>query len=683
MKNIKLILCIATAATFIGFYLCHSSAVTGQASGEALAAPTGVTASDSSYTNKVMVEWDTIRGATTYRVFRNTVNDPNTAADIGSTAVNSFLDMTVPVNQTNFYWVRAENASTAGVMSASDQGTRVQQINPPPPGFPLNPPPPPAPGNPTTATKVYLGKALFWDEQMSSTRTVSCGSCHHSGNGGTDPRSVTAAALSENPGFDGALNTQDDVRGSRGVPNNQPDGTYVNVTNYGLNDQVTGRKTVSYVNAGYPQVLFWDGRALDSLTDPITGLAVPNMNVRSALESQVLSPPVSTAEMGHNGRNWNDVAMRIASSTPLALSPSVPAALNTWINGRTYPELFLEAFGTSEVTPTRIAMAIAAFERTLYTDRAPVDLDAAGITPLSASAQRGRGIFNGPGNCNACHVGPLFTDNQFHDIGVRPEGEDTGRFQVTGNPADIGSFRTPSLRNVDLRRSFFHNGKFITLEDVVDFYTRGGDFAGNANHAPAVRPFNLGPAGRTDLVNFLHTLTDPRLVNEEAPFDRPLLYMESDRVPQAYGSGRVGSGGITPQIRAISPPVAGNPNFTVSVSSALGNATARLIIGVRDRTNPLRKASGIELYNGVVATQNTGAGNGWASISIPIPENASRGQIYYARWFIQDPSAVGGYSMTQAMTFTIFAPSTYASSGTSVDDTQQFTVTATREGRGF
>src|SRR5882672_2333183 len=157
--------------------------------------------------------------------------------------------------------------------------------------------------------------------------------------------------------------------------------------------------------------------------------------------------------MGHAGRNWNDVAVRVAQSKPLAVSPAVPAGLKQWIDGRSYPELFAEAFGSSEVTPARIAMAIATYERTIYSDRTPFDASVSQITPLTAAEVRGQGVFNNA-RCNVCHAGPTFSDNQFHNIGLRPATEDTGRFQVTGTNNNIGEFRTPSLRNVELRAPY-------------------------------------------------------------------------------------------------------------------------------------------------------------------------------------------------------------------------------------
>ena len=659
MKRLKLAVCIAFIITFGSFALFRSDSVTGQTGGSAISAPTGLVASDNAYANKVGLYWDTIRGANVYRIFRSSVNDSATGVDIGTTAQNTFLDASAPAGQIFFYWVRAENGDVVSGFSAADQGSRAV-AGPPGPVPPINPPPVPL-GNPITATKVYLGKTLFWDEQMSSTRTVSCGTCHHSATGGTDARTLTATAASTNPGPNALLGDADDIVGSQGVPSNNADGTYVNIATYGLNSQVTGRKTVSYVNAAYAPLLFWDGRASNVFRDPLTNAII--LNNGGALESQILGPPVSSAEMGHAGRDWNDVAARITASKPLALVPVMPTALSTWINGRTYPELFQEAFGTPDVTPSRIALAIATFERTLYGDQTPFDKDAAGITPLTGAEQRGRGIFNAPGsNCNVCHAGSLFSDNTFRYIGVRPQTDDTGRFQQTGNNQDLGAFRVPSLRNVGLRQSYFHNGRFSTLEQVVAFYNRGGDF--NApNKPPLIHPLGLNGQQQADLVAFLrNALTDPRVTAENERFDRPTLYMESSRVPQITGTGRAGSGGITPTIKAISPPIVGNPNFTVSVSGAMGNAPAVLVIdSVDPGIGTIIPASGA--FPRVTATtQNTGAGNGWASVSVAIPDSAAVvGQNYFARWYVQDADAANGFSVSQAAQFTVFGQSSVAS----------------------
>jgi cytochrome c peroxidase len=647
MYKLKLAIITAFIFAFAAVSLWRSTDVSGQTG--TLAAPTGVLATDNLYNNKIGVYWDVIRNATAYRIFRNTVNDTSTATDLGTTAAPFFFNTTAVPGTTYFFWVRAENATTISPLSAIDTGSRTAP-NAPIPGVPppLNPPPPAPVGNNLTAAKAYLGKVLFWDEQMSATRTVSCGTCHHSGSGGTDPRSLVT-----NPGPDGVLANADDIHGSAGVPSNNADGRYVNVATYGINDQVTGRRTVAYVNAAYAPVLFWDGRATGIFSDPVSGSIL--LNGGGALESQSAGPPVATAEMGSNGRSWTDVATRIAESKPLALSTAVPTPLMTWINGRSYPDLFAEAFGTPDVTPSRIAFAIATFERTLFSDQAPVDLDAAGIAPLSAAAQRGRGVFNANG-CNACHAGSLFSDQSFRDIGVRPSTEDTGRFQVTGNNADTGTFRVPSLRNVALRHSYFHNGDFTTLNQVVAFYNRGGDFPTNPNFARGlVRPLGLGAGQQNDLVAFLQSLTDPRVANETAPFDRPTLYMESNRVPLVGGVGRAGSGGSVPTIRAISPPIVGNLNFTISLSNALGNATATLIVYTFDPGATSSVPTNAGFARIVTSTQASGAGNGWTSAVISIPNDSSLvGKTVFARWYIQDPGAQNGLAVSQVASFTVF-----------------------------
>ncbi len=136
-------------------------------------------------------------------------------------------------------------------------------------------------------------------------------------------------------------------------------------------------------------------------------------------------PILNTVEMGREGADWGDITTRLAASKPLALSPFVPPALSAWLSGRGYPGLFDEAFGTSEITPARIAMAIASYERTLFSDRAPIDLVVSEIIPEPAAEGRGREIFL-DSKCDACHRAGLFSDNRFHAIGLRPTDEDEG-----------------------------------------------------------------------------------------------------------------------------------------------------------------------------------------------------------------------------------------------------------------
>ena len=289
MQRIKLFVFLSFflfAAVFYGSRWIAPTA-SGQTEGSLLSAPVGVNASDGSYADKVGIRWEPVRNAVNYRIFRNTTNNSAAAIDVGTTAADYFFDSTAAAGQNYFFWVRAENGATVSELSSADAGLRANGNIFTGPFPPLNPPPAPA-GNPVTATKAALGKTLFWDEQLSSTRTVSCGTCHRVGEGGSDPRTIFNDTLSRNPGVDGVAGTGDDVFGSRGVPQNNADGTYTLNSFFGFNDQVTPRKAPSYLNSGYsPNGLFWDGRALDTFRDPITNAVV--LPSGASLESQVFS----------------------------------------------------------------------------------------------------------------------------------------------------------------------------------------------------------------------------------------------------------------------------------------------------------------------------------------------------------------------------------------------------------
>jgi cytochrome c peroxidase len=532
-------------------------------------------------------------------------------------------------------------------------GAAGAQGPPPPPLQPLPPPPQPA-ENPVTTAKANLGKVLFWDEQLSSTRTVACGSCHQAATGGSDPRSTMQSAHAQHPGFDGVFGTAD-VVGSPGVQQNQADGALVWSGSYGLGEQVTGRHAPSNINAAYVPELFWDGRAAATFTDPVSG-AVLEAN-RGALESQASGPPASSVEMAHLGRSWTDVAMRVGSVTPLALSMVVPSALSSWIGNRGYGELFAEAFGSAEVTASRILMAIGSYERTLVSNQTPFDSLIAGTTTLRPQEQAGFQLF-GQVNCARCHGGALTSDNAFHNTGVRPALEDSGRAIVTHNPNDAARFKTPILRNVALRHAFFHNGRFATLADVVEFYNRGGDF--NApNKDPLIVPLNLTDAQKASLVAFMgRPFTDPRVAAATFPFDQPSLFSEGGFIPRVLlENGVPGASGAAPQAVALEPPLAGNPAFTLGVFGARGGAHATLVV---DDAEPGLNAgvpgSGSFAYQQVTLS-GSAANDGRGSVSIAIPDDpALYGRVLYARWYVDDAGAVGGVAASAPVQFTIFGP---------------------------
>lgn len=511
-------------------------------------------------------------------------------------------------------------------------------------GAQLGPPPVPA-GNPLTTDKVNLGKVLFWDEQLSSTRTVACGTCHIPATGGDDPRSLTDP-LAMNPGPDGVFGNADDVLGSPGVPLSDASGLYLLTTHFGLTEQATGRRTTSAINAGYAPELFWDGRAAGEFVDPVTKEVV--LATGAALESQAVVPPVSDVEMGHLDRMWTELLTRIDDSEPLALAYQVPPPLIQYIAGRGYAELFEEAFGSAGITAARVGMAIASYERTQFTNQSPFDLylSTGEVEVFTAQEQAGQNLFSTK-SCSHCHIAPTLSDDLFHYTGVRPPAEDPGRFEVTGLDDDFGSMRTPSLRNVELRAPYMHNGRFATLEEVIDFYDRGGDFEA-ANKDPLVRELFLTQQEKDDLLAFLtRPFTDPRLAGELPPFDRPRLYTESNRVPVIEGGALAGTG---PQPVALEPPLLGNPSFTVGVHDALGGANALLVIDGADPglTPP---ASGDFAFESLVL-DGVGPGNGYGSVSLAIPADPSLiGSEWFGRWYVDEGKST---AVSPLFRFTIF-----------------------------
>ncbi len=387
-------------------------------------------------------------------------------------------------------------------------------------GLPANaqlPPPPVPPQNPITEPKRVLGKMLFWEEQLSSDDTVACGTCHQPFRSATDPRPAV------HPGLDAAFGTPDDVFGSRGVPRIDETGTPVADPLFGFEEQVTRRSAQTVFGALWSPLGFWDGRVGPGFVNPQTGqTTIPN---GGALEAQSIVPILADNEMARENRTWDDVASKLAAVTPMALATYVPPdTANALTANPTYPDLFAAAYGDPAITAERIAFAIATYERTLVPNQTRFDLGT-----LTPQQQQGLNVFQNPGSrCTVCHAPPLFTNNTFRNIGLRPIAEDTGRQGVTGDPADAGRFKVPALRNVGLKPTYMHNGRRSTLEQVIDFYLGiNGQVQFPQNQDPAIPGIAMPPQARIDLIEFLRNgLTDPRVAAETFPFDRPILAME-------------------------------------------------------------------------------------------------------------------------------------------------------------
>jgi cytochrome c peroxidase len=236
--------------------------------------------------------------------------------------------------------------------------------------------------------------------------------------------------------------------------------------------QVLKRATPPLVNCGFNTNLMWDGRA-------------------PTLEAQALGPIVAEAEMNQ------DLGELVRELSAIA----------------GYRGLFHAAYPGEGITEKTIAKAIAAYERTILAGEAPFDRWRRGdARAVDASVKRGFQVFEGKGRCNKCHEGFNFSDNGFHNIGLKePNGEvDVGRYAQRAVKVAYGAFRTPSLRDVALTAPYMHNGAYRTLEEVVDHYDRGGDV--KEHLSPNMEPLNLTAQEKADLVAFMRSLTGRQLV---------------------------------------------------------------------------------------------------------------------------------------------------------------------------
>jgi cytochrome c peroxidase len=315
--------------------------------------------------------------------------------------------------------------------------------------------------NPMTPAKVELGRKLFFDARLSADGRISCASCHDPKLAFTDGRAVAEG-----------------VGGRRGA-----------------------RNSPTLLNAMFNTGQFWDGRA-------------------DMLEDQAVQPLVNPLEMG-NG-SYDEVVSRLRA---------IPE----------YRAEFQSVFG-SEARIELVGRALAAYERTLVSGDAPFDRFVAGDqNAIGEAAKRGFALFRGRARCSRCHTFsdalPFFTDFNYHNTGVamnhpnfdrlsrrayaatetdksrdlidalakQEGGHELGRVLITHQVFDIGSYRTPSLRNVALTAPYFHDGSAKTLADVVRFYNGGG--RQNINREWDLDPLGLTEDEQRDLVAFLESLT--------------------------------------------------------------------------------------------------------------------------------------------------------------------------------
>lgn len=327
--------------------------------------------------------------------------------------------------------------------------------------------PPLAQGGAASGEMIELGRLLFFDPRLSGDGSTSCASCHIPQRGWTHGDALA-------PGYPGHR---------------------------------LWRNNPTVLNAAHFKRLMWDG-SLDSL----------EVQARAAMQAPV---------EGNGKASLQEMRLRFVPD---------------------YVERFRRVFGTEWPQLEHAWQAIAAFERTVVSDPRLVPFDrhlAGDEAALSESARRGLALFQGKAGCIRCHHGALATDEAFHALGVprqplfdshplvqiavrwqnaqrdvpravyRGLDEDLGRYYQTRDPADIGKFRTPSLRELKYTGPYMHNGVFATLREVVDFFDRGGGEA--PNKSPLLKPLGLTEQEKEDLVAFLLSLSMERPLVVAAP----------------------------------------------------------------------------------------------------------------------------------------------------------------------
>ncbi|QNJ97336.1 cytochrome-c peroxidase [Constantimarinum furrinae] len=237
----------------------------------------------------------------------------------------------------------------------------------------------------------------------------------------------------------------------------------------------------------YTENFFWDGRAV-------------------TLENQALEPVEDPIEM-HN--TWPEAVASIQADTE-------------------YPELFQDAFGTTTVDRTLVTKAIAQFVRTLISANSKFDRYTMGTAQLTPSELNGLNVFmdENRGDCFHCHGNPnspLWTDNIFHNNGLDESFTDRGRGEVTGDPREFGTFKSPSLRNLAYTAPYMHDGRFETLEEVINHYSEGLVYSSTID--PLMKKVDQGGVqlseqDKADLKAFLLTLSDPSFISNPA-FQNP------------------------------------------------------------------------------------------------------------------------------------------------------------------
>ena len=314
--------------------------------------------------------------------------------------------------------------------------------------------------NPFTEERVELGEKLFHETALSKDGSLSCASCHKEKAAFSDPRQFSV----------------------------------------GVREQLGTRNAMPLFNLAWKRSFFWDGRA-------------------PSVRAQALVPIQDPTEMDESLTN---VATKLAAQARTAAVP--PAA--------DYPALFARAFGSPEITSEKIGLALEAFVLTLTSYDSKFDRARKGEAQFTADEQRGFQLFATEydprreqfgADCFHCHGGPLFQSQSFANNGLDADFRDPGRAKVTGRELDRGKFAVPSLRNVALTAPYMHDGRFATLEEVVEHYSTGVKRSATLDPNLAKHPDGGVPLSAGDkraLAAFLRTLTDEKYLGQPAAGQR-------------------------------------------------------------------------------------------------------------------------------------------------------------------
>jgi cytochrome c peroxidase len=355
--------------------------------------------------------------------------------------------------------------------------------------------------NPLIEERVALGKKLFHEPVLSKDNTLSCASCHDARHAFSDPRRYRV----------------------------------------GVRDQVGTRNAMPLFNLAWKNSFFWDGRAPSLRAQalmPIQDHAEMDetlTNVCAKLAAVLLTPDFSPVTLA---KNADSTASAVSNPAETVKTVSSFATLNTGLkpganetndgaHGATrstndYAALFSAAFGSPEITPEKIGLAIENYLLTLTSFDSKFDRVLKGEEKFTDAEQRGFELFMTEydprreqfgADCFHCHGGPLFQSQTFANNGADGAFKDIGREKVTGKASDRGKFSVPSLRNIALTAPYMHDGRFRTLEEVVEHYSTGIPRSATLDPNLAKHPDGgvpLSAADKRALVVFLKTLTEER-----------------------------------------------------------------------------------------------------------------------------------------------------------------------------